>query len=342
MHGMRSAAVSIILPPLPLTPTPYKGVISPAGREAVILTTYGEADGEPDDGVAGVVWVIRTRAEWPKPEWWGYTLYGVCHRPEQFDCWLAGSTDYTRTCALKDADPQYQRIAKIVDGVLAGTIADFDRGRHSLQSHRHESLLGQVGRPGDASHHWPAILLQIGTFSMNVLAYLKARAGEVSSVLAASGAFGVGLAYVTGQMTAKQALVGAGAAVVAYVYPESKAAVAQIANSVAAGSVKVLAVLGLAGALTLGACSPTGQLTPQAQNVVNVLCAADKNAPAVVNGVGVLVTIADPATVGAVSAADAADQLAHPAVQAACAAVGAGAPQSVTVTPAPVAATPAS
>jgi N-acetylmuramoyl-L-alanine amidase len=116
--------VTLVLPPLPLVPTPYRGVIAPAGRQAVIRTCYGEADGEPDEGIAGVAWVIRTRAEWPTPEWWGHTLYGVCHRPEQFDCWIPGSEDYTRTCALHESDPQFKRIAKIVDGVLAGTIAD--------------------------------------------------------------------------------------------------------------------------------------------------------------------------------------------------------------------------
>lgn len=79
---------------------------------------------------------------------------------------------------------------------------------------------------------------------MNIVAYLKARAGELSSILAASGATAVGVAYITGQLTAKQALAGATAAVVGYLWPETKTTLATL---------KVMPALLLVGALS--ACS---------------------------------------------------------------------------------------
>lgn len=103
---------------------PYEGAISGIFRDAVIRTCYGEADGEPDEGIAGVAWVVRRRAEWEPPAWWGKNLYQVCHLHAQFDCWNPGTKDYQRTIALPETDREYLRIAKIVDGVLSGSIPD--------------------------------------------------------------------------------------------------------------------------------------------------------------------------------------------------------------------------
>lgn len=55
-----------------------------------------------------------------------------------------------------------------------------------------------------------------------VLDYLKARATEVSSILAASGALGTLVLYLSGEMTGHQAIGAAAAAVVAYLYPQAK------------------------------------------------------------------------------------------------------------------------
>lgn len=117
-----------LLPGAVLAPVPAAApgalVVSPADRDTAIRTCFGEADGEPDEGIAGVAWTIRTRSTWPEPVWWGFSIYGVCRKRMQFDCWIPGTADYERTMKLSSSDPQYLRIAAIVAGVFAGTIAD--------------------------------------------------------------------------------------------------------------------------------------------------------------------------------------------------------------------------
>lgn len=55
-----------------------------------------------------------------------------------------------------------------------------------------------------------------------MISFLKARAGELSSVLAGAGAAGIAAAYLTGQLTGPQAISAGVAAIVAYVWPETK------------------------------------------------------------------------------------------------------------------------
>jgi hypothetical protein len=93
---------------------------------------------------------------------------------------------------------------------------------------------------------------------------------------------------------------------------------------------KAIAVLMLAvSALAMSACTSTGQLTPEAQQIITIACNVDGFA----QPVAVTVAPALGPEVAAAAAFDAA--LVHPAVQAACKGVG-GAPASVTVTPAAV------
>lgn len=110
-----------LAPPVAL---PYAGAVTGIFRDAVIRTCDGEAEGEPDEGIAGVAWVIRRRAEWDPPTWWGSNLYRVCHMAAQFSCWDPKSPVYQRIIRLVESEPQYQRIAEIVDGVLNGSVAD--------------------------------------------------------------------------------------------------------------------------------------------------------------------------------------------------------------------------
>lgn len=99
-------------------------IVTPAGRDAVIRTVYGEARGEPDEGKAAVAWVIRNRAGWQPPAWWGATLYGVCYRPMQFSCHNENDPNASICKLLREDDPAYITIMRIVNGVLDGSIAD--------------------------------------------------------------------------------------------------------------------------------------------------------------------------------------------------------------------------
>ena len=88
---------------------------------------------------------------------------------------------------------------------------------------------------------------------VNMLAYLEARWHETTSILAKAGLAGIALAYVTGQMTDYQALVGAAVAVVLYLHPEAKGALGQVSAALGAAIKPALVMLALAG-LGLSAC----------------------------------------------------------------------------------------
>lgn len=105
--------------------TAFTGIISFAGRDAMVRTIYGEARGEPDEGKAAVAWVVRNRVEWPgQPLWWGSSLYGVCYRPYQFSCHNENDPNAQICKLLREDDPAYIAMGEIVDAVLAGTIED--------------------------------------------------------------------------------------------------------------------------------------------------------------------------------------------------------------------------
>lgn len=114
---------------------------------AMALTAWGEARGEPDDGVAAVCWSIRNRAEadlWQdgKPDWWGEGVAGVALKPAQYSCHNAADPNSTRLRAFATggdagsgsltaeglADPGLQRCLEIARGVLDGSIADPTKG----------------------------------------------------------------------------------------------------------------------------------------------------------------------------------------------------------------------
>jgi hypothetical protein len=83
-------------------------------------------------------------------------------------------------------------------------------------------------------------------------------------------------------------------------------------------------------AFALSACAANGTLTPAEKTLVTVSCgvanAASTAAPAGLK----IAALLDPADAAAITTASAIDQLAHPAIVAACAAIG-GTPTAVTV-----------
>lgn len=96
-----------------------------------------------------------------------------------------------------------------------------------------------------------------------MLSYLKARAGELSSILSASGAAGIIGAYLLGQIDGRHAIVGLLVAAVAYLMPQDKATAQAIAAAIldAQKSAKaILLALALGSLLTLQACGNSAQV----------------------------------------------------------------------------------
>jgi len=98
-------------------------------RVAVALTVDAEARGEPDEGVAGVAWVIKNRAAQ-----WHQTPQAVCLAPWQFSAWWLSDANSARLFKAAEAvvmgatpgisDPDWLRVANICNRVLTGTLPD--------------------------------------------------------------------------------------------------------------------------------------------------------------------------------------------------------------------------
>lgn len=72
-------------------------------RHALIATLYGEAAGEPIEGIIAVACVIRNRASVSPARWWGSGYKAVCLKPGQFSCWWETNENTARVYQLAEA-----------------------------------------------------------------------------------------------------------------------------------------------------------------------------------------------------------------------------------------------
>ena len=82
-------------------------------------------------------------------------------------------------------------------------------------------------------------------------------------------------------------------------------------------------------ALALAACTAAGTLTPAEKTLVTVSCSVANTASIAAPAGLKIAALLDPADAAAIATASAVDQLAHPVIVSACAAVG-GVPTAVT------------
>jgi hypothetical protein len=88
-----------------------RAFLAPLPDEAILgLTLYGEARGEPIEGMVAVGGVIRNRMQDAKARW-GKTYRDVCLKRLQFSCWNPD-----------DADPNFQRVLKAATGLMASPV----------------------------------------------------------------------------------------------------------------------------------------------------------------------------------------------------------------------------
>ncbi|MFG6414984.1 cell wall hydrolase [Roseateles sp. DC23W] len=118
----------------PLLPTVHRvvatGEAAPAASDAangddtnvLIRTVYGEARGEPEDGMAAVAHVVlnRVRAQ----RYWGRTITAVCLKPYQFSCWNANDPNRARLLELQAGDARLQQVAQVVQRVQGHAYPD--------------------------------------------------------------------------------------------------------------------------------------------------------------------------------------------------------------------------
>lgn len=91
-------------------------------KDILVRTVYGEARGEPEQGMAAVAHVVlnRVRAQ----RYWGRTIGAVCLKPYQFSCWNDKDPNRKTLLSLPVGDARLQQVAAVVEKVLSNGVAD--------------------------------------------------------------------------------------------------------------------------------------------------------------------------------------------------------------------------
>lgn len=134
--------------------------LAPLPDEAIhALTLYGEARGEPIEGIIAVSCAIRNRAQDAKHRW-GTTYREVCLQKAQFSCWapVGGAANHQavlEAAALlirKDKAPALlEQCAWVALGVGQNAIFDNVKGSN------HYHVASMTPRPSWAQAHVPTI-----------------------------------------------------------------------------------------------------------------------------------------------------------------------------------------
>jgi len=88
-------------------------------------TIWGEARGEPIEGMLGVAWTIKNRADRPR---WPNTLIDVCLQPAQFSIWNPKDPNFKKVIAAPLASPAFYRAVFVALGVVLGYLNDPTNG----------------------------------------------------------------------------------------------------------------------------------------------------------------------------------------------------------------------
>lgn len=133
-------------------------LLLPLADDAILgLTLYGEARGEPIEGIIAAGCCVRNRVHDTRARW-GTSYRAVCLQPAQFSAWWeAGSNQQTLLDAahlLIAGDPPpalLEQCAWVALGVSRGALVDIVKGAN----HYHVATLNP--RPSWAAGHTPVV-----------------------------------------------------------------------------------------------------------------------------------------------------------------------------------------
>jgi N-acetylmuramoyl-L-alanine amidase len=89
--------------------------LTPADRDVLTRTLFGEAGNETDAGQVAVIHSIRNRLLRGPAKRFGGTPAGVCQKPWQYSCWNANDPMLARMKAMDPNSATYKRLAEVVD-----------------------------------------------------------------------------------------------------------------------------------------------------------------------------------------------------------------------------------
>lgn len=101
--------------------------------EADVLarTIFGEARGEPIEGMEAVASVVLNRVRIAQNKgryWWGNDIIRVCQKPYQFSCWNKSDPSYQRLINITDKNIYFATALRIARRAIIGALKDHTNG----------------------------------------------------------------------------------------------------------------------------------------------------------------------------------------------------------------------
>ena len=99
--------------------------------DVLARTLWGEARGEPVQGIEAVAAVILNRVRIAQARggyWWGSDIIGVCQKPYQFSCWNKSDPSYPKLIAVTEKNIHFATCLRIARRAAAGVLPDPTNG----------------------------------------------------------------------------------------------------------------------------------------------------------------------------------------------------------------------
>ena len=96
--------------------------------DVLARTIFGEARGEPLEGLEAVASVVLNRVRVAEDRggsyWWGKNIIGVCQKPYQFSCWNKNDPSYKRLTSVTAKNIHFATCMRIARRAVIGALQD--------------------------------------------------------------------------------------------------------------------------------------------------------------------------------------------------------------------------
>lgn len=99
--------------------------------DVLARTIFGEARGEPIEGMEAVANVVLNRVKIAKKRgkyWWGKDIISVCQKPYQFSCWNKSDPSYQRLIKVTSSNIHFATSLRIARRAVVGALSDRTNG----------------------------------------------------------------------------------------------------------------------------------------------------------------------------------------------------------------------
>lgn len=117
--------------------------------DVLARTIFGEARGEPVEGMEAVASVILNRVRIAQKKgryWWGNNIIGVCQKPYQFSCWNKNDPSYHRLTHVTDKNIHFATSLRIARRAVINALKDCTGGA----THYHADYVSPYWARGEA------------------------------------------------------------------------------------------------------------------------------------------------------------------------------------------------